>query len=416
MKSILLTALLFLICPLMAAELYKCSSPPLIDGAEDTIWQEASVFPLFNIKADQPLVMETVARIMYDDQNLYAFVHCREVNLVEARDQMKYTRHDAPVWENGCVEFFLDVRNDGRAYYQFVVDVHGSAADLLRYDPDGPRKGIEWNGFWRRAVGTSADGWTVEVAIPWRSLNMTPSDQRLGLNISRVRRISPFERGTLAAGTSSISDLARFLIFENIRLEAPEVSAEIQPGAVFLGKNRMRLRVQNHTEAPVSGQLQLVGTAVAVAEVIMRENLPLELKAGETRDVAVDYRSDTLGRVQVTANLVQNQSVQFLDVADYVFRQPIELNDLHPLAFAGKDHPVYVRIFTDASEWTVDVTISDRQGSVCAVTENLRPSANAFLMLPTARLEPGDYSVRITLRHGGAISESDVPLTVIRQP
>jgi len=415
MKSILLTVFLFVAYPLMAAELYKCSLPPLVDGVEEAIWQEAREFPLFNIKAGQPLVMETTARMMYDDQNLYAFVHCREVNLVEARDQMKYTRHDAPVWGNGCVEFFFDVRNDGRSYYQFIVDVHGATADLLHHDPDGPRKALEWNGFWRHAVGTSADGWTVEVAIPWRTLNMTPGVQCLGLNISRVRRISPFERSTLAAGTPAISDLAFFPVIENIRLEAPEISAEIQPGAVFLGKNRMRLRIQNHTEAPVSGQLELVGTAVSKAEVVLRETLPLELKAGETRDVAVDYRSDTPGRVQVTANLIRDQAVQFLDVADYVFRQPIELNDLHPLVFAGEDHPVYVRIFTDAPEWTVDVNISDRQGNVCAATRNLSPSANAFLMLPTARLEPGDYNVKITLKHGTAISESDVPLTVIRR-
>lgn len=414
MKIILFIALLLLVHPLMAVELYKCSSPPMIDGVEDPVWQEAGRFPLFNIKPDQPMVMETIARVMYDDQNLYAFVHCREVNLVEARDQEKFNRHDAPVWNIGCVEFFIDVRNDGRAYYQFIVDVHGSAADLLHHDPAGPPSAIEWNGVWHRAVGTHADGWTVEIAIPWRTLNVTPGSRRLGLNISRARRISPYERSTLAQGTDLINDPACFPSFENILIETPDVSAEIMPATVFLGKNRMRLRLQNHVATLVTGRLELVGTAATDAREIMRESMPLELKAGETRDVSFDYCVDTPGRVQVTANLVRDKAVRFLDLVDYVFRQPIELNDRHPLVFAGNDHPVYVRIFTDASEWTMDVAVADAQGNVCAETK--RPSANGFLLLPTARLAPGDYNVKITLKHAEAISETDVPLTVLRRP
>ncbi len=395
--------------------MYKCLRPPLIDGMVDPVWEEAGRFPLFTVNSGRPLVMETVARLMHDNQNLYAFVHCREVNLVEARDQEKFNRHDAPVWGNGCVEFFFDVRNDGRAYYQFVVDIHGSAADLLHHDPDGPQAAIDWDGVWHHAIGTDADGWTVEVAIPWRTLNVTPGDRRLGLNISRVRRISPFERGTLAAGTSSISDLARFPVFAPLRIEASDVTAEIQPGAVFLGKNRMRLRVRNHAETPISGRLELVGTAAADASEIMRQAVPLELQAGETRDMTIEYRVDTPGRVQMAARLVRDPSALLLDLADYVFRQPVELNERHPLVFAGEDHPVFVRIFTDEPEWSVDATVIDRRGNAAAARQDAMQTPNAFLLLPTARLAPGEYTVKIALRHDGVVSETEAPLTVIRR-
>jgi len=401
---------------LQAAELYQCPEAPVIDGIEDPCWSQAEAFPLVDWKDGSPLHMKTVARIMRDNQSLYVFMHCREVNLVEARDQEKFNRHDAPIWNSNCVEFFFDVRNDGRAFYQFVVDIHNDAADLLHDDPESPSNAIDWNGFWRHAVGTYADGWTVEIAIPWSTLKMlTGQPVRLGMNISRPRRVAPFERGSLAPGEGGLCDFSQFLVFDNFSLEESELTADVLSSKVFLGSNRMTLRMRNHTAHNLVGQLELTGTASDHREVL-RMAVPLEMKANEERDVSVDYRIDESGQVMLTAGFIHDKERCFLAQADYIFRQPLEFNDPHLLVFAGEDHPVYVRIFSDAPSWTVDVEILDHLGERCAKTDTLSPPANAFLVLPTRQLAPGAYTVRILLKHGNNLSKNTMPLKVIPRP
>lgn len=412
------TTALLMVSAISAIALPKCDIIPLIDGVADEVWSQARMFELRNIREGQPLVMQTKASLMYDDNNLYVFVDCREVNLTEARDQQRFERHDAPIWENGCVEIFIDTLNDGRSYYQFVTDIHGDTADLLHHHPDGPKQAIDWNGYWRSAIGTTDDGWTVEAAIPWRTLKVAPGLlPRLGVNISRVRRIAPFERGTLAEGTPQINLLEHFPVFENITITEPEVSAEILPGSVFLGKNRMRLKVKNHTNLSQSGKLELTGTDSDAAAVLQIAQA-LSLDPEEACEITIDYVVEKPGQLQIAVHFVKNEVGYFLDLADCVFRQTLEVNDSKPIVFAGSDHPLFIRLFTpDDINWSLGLAVYDNEGRLLAETRHDTPERAAFMLAPTASLEPGDYILKLLLMQNGTNDrhERELPLKIIRR-
>ncbi len=406
----LLAARLFL----PAADLYKCQQKPLIDGQEDAAWQGASSWSLQNWRAGQPLLMETKSKIMYDDANLYFFVYCREVNLTEARSQEKFSRHDAPVWNNGCVEFFLDSKNDGRSYHQFVVDVHNDAAELWWYDPAAPLEPVQWNCYWEHAVGTYADGWTVEIAIPFISVHCQPGPiPYLGLNISRVRRIAPFERSVLATEGKHLNSTPHFLPFRNVQRAEPEVSAEIFPAEVYIGSNALRFRVLNHRAEPIEGAIELVGSDNTDARELFRETLKVRLEPGTPIELTTPYQVQIPGNIQLALYFLRDPERQFMQARNFIFRQTLEINELLPICYEGQQQPLYLRTFTDASTRKLRLEIFSLAGQRLAVSELEALPTQGFVKLPTEALPVGEYSVKITFTHNISQSETSLPLRII---
>jgi hypothetical protein len=108
------------------------------------------------------------------------------------------------VWDDDCVEWFIDTMNDGGglstpgAAYMHSDDFHGIVDILnIHYDSTGSADGTthsEWNGDWESAVKVNGTvnsnqnrdgGYSVEVKIPWTSLNYLPIDDSvIGLSFS----------------------------------------------------------------------------------------------------------------------------------------------------------------------------------------------------------------------------------------
>ena len=188
--------------------------PPVIDGLlADDAWRQAahlSTFvqtaPVEGAAATEP----TDVYIAYDGDNLYVGIRARyaEPGLIRAnradRDQIA---------EDDTVSLFFDPFRDRQRAYQFTVNGFGVQGDAIlnstglrnrsqrralgsagrvpsNTPPNGiPEGDISWDALFVSAGAPSDDGWTAELAIPFKSLRYPPVDEgeahRWGFQVSR---------------------------------------------------------------------------------------------------------------------------------------------------------------------------------------------------------------------------------------
>ncbi|HEX5961485.1 MAG TPA: DUF5916 domain-containing protein [Rhodanobacteraceae bacterium] len=81
----------------------------------------------------------------------------------------------------------VDFNGDGRIGYNFTVASTGAVDDeVITNERDFDN---DWDGVWQHAVSQDADGWTVELLIPWHTAPMhraVDGKRTIGLNIDRV--------------------------------------------------------------------------------------------------------------------------------------------------------------------------------------------------------------------------------------
>ena len=117
---------------------------------------------------------EARVRVAYDDQALYVAFRVEDTDL-----QATYEDHDAHLWEEDCVEVFLDPDGDGRNYGEIQVSPRGVTFDThyrSRRVPQ-PIGIVDWESGVEAAVhlrGTLNDsevdeGYDVEMRIPFAS-------------------------------------------------------------------------------------------------------------------------------------------------------------------------------------------------------------------------------------------------------
>ena len=70
--------------------------------------------------------------------------------------------------------------------YFFEMNPSGLMADALM-GPGGTNN-REWDGIWNARVRRSEIGWTIEIEIPFRTLNFDPSAASWGINFQRTVR------------------------------------------------------------------------------------------------------------------------------------------------------------------------------------------------------------------------------------
>lgn len=109
----------------------------------------------------------TNAAVAWDDQNMYVAFVCRDQ---DPWGTMK-TRDDR-LWEEEVVEVFLDPDGDGKNYPELEVSPNNIVVDLLI---PAPRSGAKGAAKWdiaglQTGVARHTGGWTVEIAMPWKSL------------------------------------------------------------------------------------------------------------------------------------------------------------------------------------------------------------------------------------------------------
>ncbi len=160
---------------------YRAPSRPVIDGRLDEPgWRNTAWSDLFvDIEGDRrprPR-FNTRVKMLWDADRFYVAAEMDEPDLWGT-----LTTRDAVIFQDNDFEIFIDPDGDTHAYYELEVNVLRTAWDLLLVQPyrdGGPpidawdiaglEVGVDARGTVNRP-GDRDQGWTVEIALPWRAL------------------------------------------------------------------------------------------------------------------------------------------------------------------------------------------------------------------------------------------------------
>lgn len=174
----------------------RFSSPPKIDGKlENPLWQKGAVLDDFTQYEPQEGATpseKTVAYIGYDHKNLYIALRCYDSNPKAVR---AYLTNRDNVEGDDEVTIYLDTFDDKKRAFAFQVNPCGVQSDGIYTESQrrggGPNRiDRNWDTFFLTDAYLDEEGYTVEMAIPFKSLRFPNSQTQLwGIQIKRnIRR------------------------------------------------------------------------------------------------------------------------------------------------------------------------------------------------------------------------------------
>ena len=192
--------------------------PPIIDGKlDDALWRRTKPLKKFrvpNIYIKETLEAPTTARLAWDDTHLYVAFMCDEPKIEQV--SRRATTRDGGVWNDDCVEVFISATADTFPYRHFEVNAIDTHFDATWNQPK--KMDASWNATWQSRSVIGTDGWTAEIAIPWKEIGTPPrlGETRRG-NLTRHRIPHEEETTTWTPMYKTFSD-AQYLgywVFEN---------------------------------------------------------------------------------------------------------------------------------------------------------------------------------------------------------
>lgn len=172
-------------------------SPPKIDGKlENPIWKRGAILDTFTQYEPQEGARpseRTLVYIGYDKKNIYIAVHCFDSNTKGIRASL--TERDS-VYGDDEVTIYLDTFNDKKRAFVFQVNPYGIQTDGIYTETRrrGRGRGFfgfdkSWDTFFLSDAQIDETGYTIELAIPFKSLRFPNTDsQTWGLQIMRTIR------------------------------------------------------------------------------------------------------------------------------------------------------------------------------------------------------------------------------------
>lgn len=165
----------------------RLSAAPVIDGKlDDAVWREAAkignfteIIPTEGAPASEP----TEVFLGYDEDNLYIGARCYD-------DEPKKVfatglTRDAEITYDDYLQVVFDTFRDGRSGFLFATNAAGVKVDGLVRN-EGEEVNLNWDAVWRVKSTRDSGGWSVEMAIPWRSLRFpNRTEQDWGFNVER---------------------------------------------------------------------------------------------------------------------------------------------------------------------------------------------------------------------------------------
>jgi hypothetical protein len=123
--------------------------------------------------------------IFFDDSTLYLAVRCLDSQ--PDRIIANEMRRDGNIFQNDNIQFVVDTFYDRRSGLSFQTNPLGA----LRDQEIGDERTVntDWNTVWDVKAAQTADGWSAELAIPFKSLRYRASGpQTWGINVQRQVR------------------------------------------------------------------------------------------------------------------------------------------------------------------------------------------------------------------------------------
>lgn len=148
----------------------RASGPIAVDGAlDEDAWASAARIPVayeWSPGDNTAPVEETTCLLTFDGERLYIGFQAKDRKPSEIRAHL--ADRDVP-FQDDTVGFFIDPFNDERRGFQFRINPLGVQMEAANSDVDGTED-WSWDAIWESKGTITADGYVVEVAIPFSSL------------------------------------------------------------------------------------------------------------------------------------------------------------------------------------------------------------------------------------------------------
>ncbi|NUO82060.1 carbohydrate-binding family 9-like protein [candidate division KSB1 bacterium] len=164
----------------------RIARPLILTGkVDDPLWQAAPLVNLHDALTGAPGRFATTVRALYDAEYLYVAFACEDDYVWGT-----ITAHDGPIYEEECVEVFINPAHAAHQYYEINVSPRnvvfdacilnartpaqpsGSFLGLQEWHAEGLRTAVHIEGELNRPG--KAKGWSAEFAIPFRALIGAP--------------------------------------------------------------------------------------------------------------------------------------------------------------------------------------------------------------------------------------------------
>jgi hypothetical protein len=149
-----------------------------------------------------PSPVKTEVWITYDDSNLYAAFRAHDPDPKQIR--ARFSDRDS-AFNDDFLGFVLDTFDDQRRAFEFFVNPRGVQMDLTQNEMTG-NEDSSWDAIWDSAGRITADGYEVEMRIPFSSLRFPSTTAEMTWGIDAVRNyprgpgyrlaLHPLDRGT----------------------------------------------------------------------------------------------------------------------------------------------------------------------------------------------------------------------------
>ena len=222
----------------VSVQAIRLDAPLQIDGRlDDAVY--GTVPPITGFiqqepDSGQPATQQTEAWVLFDDDTLYIAARCRlsEPNRIVANDM----KRDSPgMFGSESLAVVLDTFYDRRNGFIFITNPLGGMFDATVTNERTPNR--DWNTVWDARTSRFEDGWTVEVAIPFKSLRYRPGPTQVwGINMQR-RAVWKNEQSFLSPVPASFGMMGMFKVSSAATLtglEAPSagIPIELKPYAI----------------------------------------------------------------------------------------------------------------------------------------------------------------------------------------
>ncbi|WP_083750239.1 carbohydrate binding family 9 domain-containing protein [Rhodohalobacter halophilus] len=175
-----------------AQKLTENESIQLDGNLDESIWKRIS--PIKNFTQQEPReggdpTEHTEIYIAYDESNLYIGAMLYDSNPDQILAYQK--RRDQGLGTDDRFMWILDTFNNGRTAYFFETNPAALRGDGLLTVGQGTNLNKAWDGIWDVKTQITEQGWSVEIRIPFRSLDFDPDNTTWGINFQRtIRRVN----------------------------------------------------------------------------------------------------------------------------------------------------------------------------------------------------------------------------------
>jgi hypothetical protein len=263
----------------VTARAVKLTTPLRIDGQLDealySSYQPLTDFIQLEPAHGEPATEKSEVWIAFDADHVYLAFRASESE--PERLVANEMRRDAnSIWQSESLSFALDTFYDRRNSLNFYLNVVGG-----RMDGQVTNEGnwsSDWNPVWDFAVRRTAEGWTGEAAIPFKSIRYQAGRQQIwGLQIRRVNRWKN-EQSYLTALPQGNAGNAIFRMSQAATLVGIEAPA-----------SGLALDIKPYVTSGLSTDF----SATRQARNDFAKDVGLDVKYGLTRSLAADFTYNT---------------------------------------------------------------------------------------------------------------------------